>query len=181
MTNMLKPPITLNKITVNYAADEDRLCLTAAAGEDQTVIYWITRRMLGVMLTPMFKWLESHAAKGLGNNEPLVERSRDARLAMAQSKAQSSMQEETPVKAMPDSISHLLTSVDVKTEATRFLLLFPVTEQQKGIIPFEQESMLQWLNIIHRIAAQASWDLPQWPNWFVEGNSPVKTDKQALH
>jgi hypothetical protein len=91
------------------------------------------------------------------------------------------MQAETPVDAQPDSQEHLLTSVDVKTEAARFFILFPLSEQQKGLIPFEQESLLQWLDIIYRIVGHASWQLPQWPNWFVEGQSPRKTEQKSLH
>lgn len=52
MTNTPASPITLHKITVTYSAEEDRLRLTAAAGDDQTVVYWITRRMLGVGKRP---------------------------------------------------------------------------------------------------------------------------------
>lgn len=182
MTNSPHKPITLHKITVSYSAEEDRLKLTAAAGEDQTVIYWITRRMLGVVLTPLFKWLEERASQGLGNIGEAAQRSKEARLAMAQSKAQAQMQEESPVTAQPDSIEHLLTSVDVRTEANRFLLLFPMQGDQKGLIPFEQESLLQWLNILHRIAQQAQWDLPQWPIWFIEGQSPQAVPaNKALH
>ncbi len=181
MTNTPASPITLHKITVTYSAEEDRLRLTAAAGDDQTVVYWITRRMLGVVLTPMFSWLENRASQGLGNVGEAAERSKQARLAMAQSSAQAKMQDETPVTAQPNSFEHLLTSVDVKTEQQRFLLLFPMQDQTKGIIPFEQDSLLQWLNILHRIAQQASWELPQWPVWFIEGQSPQAPPKKALH
>ncbi|HSG61569.1 MAG TPA: hypothetical protein VLA24_09045 [Pseudomonadales bacterium] len=181
MTNAPTNPITLHKITVSYSAEEDRLRLTAAAGEDQTVIYWITRRMLGVVLTPLFKWLEERAGQGLGNLGEAAQRSREARLAMAHAKAQAQMHEESPVTAQPDSIEHLLTSVDVRTEPNRFLLLFPMHAEQKGLIPFEQDSLLQWLNILHRIAQQAQWDLPQWPSWFIEGQSPQAPNNKALH
>jgi len=173
-------PVALQKITVTYSPEEDRLRLTAAAGEQQTVVYWITRRMLGVLLTPMFKWLEGRAGQGLGETNETVQRSKEARLAMAQSKAQASMTNETPVAASPNSTNHLLSSVDVKTEPNRFLLLLPV-EDAKGVIPFEQESLLQWLNILHRIASQADWQLTQWPTWFIEGQTPQQATQKALH
>lgn len=185
MSEPTNQAITLQKITVTYSPEEDRLRLTADAGNEQTVVYWITRRMLGVLLTPMFKWLEQSAEKsaekGSSNDQLISERSREARLAMAQSSAQAKMQAETPVDAQPDSQEHLLTSVDVKTEAARFFVLFPLSEQQKGLIPFEQESLLQWLDIIHRIVGHASWQLPQWPRWFVEGQSPRKMEQKSLH
>lgn len=181
MSEPVNQAITLQKITVTYSLEEDRLRLTADAGNEQTVVYWITRRMLGVLLTPMFKWLEQSAEKSSSNDQLISERSREARLAMAQSSAQAKMQSETPVNAQPDSQEHLLTSVDVKTEATRFFVLFPLSEQQKGLIPFEQESLLQWLDILHRIVGHAGWQLPQWPNWFVEGQSPRRSEQKSLH
>jgi hypothetical protein len=181
MSDSTPQTVTLQKITVTYSPEEDRLRLTADAGHDQTVVYWITRRMLGVLLSPMFKWLEQSAEKGISNDQLISERNREARLAMAQSSAQAKMQEESPVNALPDSQQFLLTSVDVKTEAARFFLLLPLSDHQKGLIPFEQESLLQWLDIIHRIIGHASWQLPQWPNWFLEGQSPRKTEHKALH
>ncbi len=181
MTNTPIAPVTLHKITVTYSAEEDRLRLTAAAGEDQIVVYWITRRILGVVLTPMFSWLENRASQGLGNIGEAAERSKEARLAMAQSSAQAKMQDESPVTAQPNSFEYLLRSVDVKTEQNRFLLLFPMQDNSKGIIPFEQDSLLQWLNILHRIAQQASWELPQWPVWFTSDQSPQSPSAKALH
>jgi len=189
MTEQASQPqfVTLQKITVNYVAEEDRLRLTAAAKEDQTVIYWLTRRMLGVLLTPMFDWLSQRIDKSFGgiSEGSWQLRNQETKLAMANNAAQAKMQREEPVIAAAESIEQLLKSVDVRAEEQRFLIMLPIDGQHRGVIPFEQDTLLQWLAIIYRVQYEADWKLSQWPSWFVENqtmpNRQNKAPQTALH
>ncbi len=179
--------ITLQKITVNYVAEEDRLKLTAAAHQDQTVIYWLTRRMLGVLLTPMFEWLNKRVENsfgGIGEGSWQL-RSQETKLTMASNAAQAKMHREEPVIASAESIEQILKSVDVRAEKDRFLILLPIDNAHRGVIPFEQDTLLQWLGIIYRVQHDADWRLPQWPSWFIENQTQTKQAIQsaqtALH
>lgn len=176
MTSQDNAPIflTLQKITASYVMEQDRIRLTAAAGDQQTVVYWLTRRMLGILIKPMFDWVSQRTESAFNANDPNTaaqQRSQAAKLAMANNSAQAKVQREDPVIADDGCIEHLLKSVDVKTEDRRFLIMLPIDDERRGVIPFEQENLLQWLGIIYRVQREAEWNIPYWPLWFSENQN----------
>lgn len=162
----------LQRLTVTYSAKQDRLQLNAATDDDSVIIYWISRRMLRIFLPPLFKWLEEKqipeeaAAGPVGGGKE--DEASQAKRSFAQSAAQSQMSKSKPVVASEETKEILLTSIDIKAEDTRFLLILPIDDGNKGVVPFTPTNLAQWLGVVYHATVQADWAVEIWPSWFTE-------------
>lgn len=174
----------LNKLTASYSQTEDRIKLVAACG-DQALVYWLTRRMLSIILPAVFDWLGKHHQPGEkieGASSLPTQRTTETRMAMAQASAQAQLAPQAPVVAERDAPSRVLTSIDVKVEDKRLLLILPIDDTQRGVMAFQTTSLSQWLGIIYQVCRDADWALTQWPHWFIEVQTPpANTSKPQLH
>jgi len=50
---------SLNRITTEYSELEDRIQLRGEAESKQTVVLWLTQRLLSRLLPYLFAWLEN--------------------------------------------------------------------------------------------------------------------------
>ena len=48
----------IQRMTTRYIPFEDRICLLAETDRGVMVRLWLTRRLLGGLLPPVFRWLE---------------------------------------------------------------------------------------------------------------------------
>ncbi len=150
----------LTRITTEYIIEEDRIRLTGEADESETVVIWLTQRLLTRLLPEIFQWLEGQEAASLRPEVLLEWRLRQAREALAP---------ETPIRAPHPCMTVLTRSVDLTRGDETLLLRFRgaedvcATQALAGTPPAPVDT------ILHDAWARSEWPATIWPEWVRDG------------
>ncbi len=130
-------------------------------GSQQTVVIWLTRRLLVRLIEAMIKAIESET---LGRPES------DTLQSFTQHRAQQAQIEESPVKAVEGSSEWLINRVDLNVSHERLTLkLF--SDEECAVLPMPRVNARQWLNIMHRLFEVVEWHYEKWPSWLQQSAS----------
>jgi len=133
-------------------------------GSQQTVVIWLTRRLLVRLIEAMIKAIESET---LGRPES------DTLQSFTQHRAQQAQTEESPVKAVEGSSEWLINRVDLNVSHERLTLkLF--SDEECAVLPMPRVNARQWLNIMHRLFEVAEWHYEKWPSWLQTSASVIQ-------
>ena len=155
----------LERITSEYIESEDRIRLTAIGAAEETLILWITQRLLIRLITHFLGWLEKGAPE-VALSSAIDNEAKSALQGMAQQSATAKLQEQSAVAATPDSVALLVKEIDIKMNEEVVLLVFKCHDDQKPELTFTIQQLRQWLGMIHRLWRQADWPLSIWPEWM---------------
>ena len=172
---------TLQRITSEYIESEDRIRLTAISNAEETLILWITQRLLVRLITHFLGWLEKEAPE-VARSSAISNEAKSALQGMAQQSAAVKLQEQSAVTATSDSAALLVKEIDIKMSEEVVLLVFKCHDGQKPELTFTIEQLRQWLGMIRRLWRQAEWPLSIWPEWMDDNQqaNPVSSDS-SLH
>lgn len=158
----------LEKVTLTYINEEDRIRLNAQTPEGEVVVLWLTQR-LGNRLIPVLRdWLLKQVQDGV-NADVLHQ--------FEQQTAQQATAGETAVVATQQSHAWLIHRVDVSYSSKRMTLIFKgEAENQSAQMTLVNSAMRQWLDILYRVYQRAEWQCADWPIWMhqVSRESSVK-------
>ena len=157
--------ITLQRITSEYIESEDRIRLTATTGARETLILWITQRLLIRLIGHFLKWLDKEAPE-VARSSAVGSEAKSALQGMAQQSAAVKLQEQSAVTATSDSATLLVKEIDIKMSEEAVLLVFKCDDDQKAELSFTVQQLRQWLGMIHRLWQQAEWPVSIWPDWM---------------
>lgn len=167
----------LQKITTEFISEEDRLRLAGVTEDEQTVVIWLTRRLLGLMLPVVLRGLESgSSASSLPEHQQMIQEFAQQAATQALAATPSA-----PVRTQSDSDVFLATSVDISQIGEGVMLAFRDEAGNSARLPLTDQALRQWLQILYRADRIADWQLPQWPAWVA---GEVNTDFDvafALH
>ena len=170
----------LQRITTEYVDSEDRIRLCGESAPNQTVVLWLTQRLLNRLVPHLLGWLEQQAGMsgGIGSDVRA-----DVMHSFAQQVAMSSMAMQAPVQAHAAQSAWLVQSVDVTVNQTVVHLTFkgqPSSDQ--SVTPLDESVTMQalplrqWLSILHEQCRRAGWvpTSPEaaggvWPEWLQAG------------
>ena len=174
----------LERLTLTYSVEEDRLCLAALEQGGQQLVFWLTQRFCRVLIPKLLQWLQAQDACQEEINQEGV-RSEAQLLAARQARAEFVQPTVEPVQVEMSGVECrevLLSSVDVGSQEGVLTLLFPVKELEKALVAFNAEQLSQWLAIVHRRSVEASWPLDIWPSWFLLARQqPAKALSTGVH
>jgi len=172
---------TLQRITSEYIESEDRIRLTATTGARETLILWITQRLLIRLIGHFLKWLDKEAPE-VARSSAVGSEAKSALQGMAQQSAAAKLQEQSAVTATSDSATLLVKEIDIKMSEEVVLLVFKCHDGQRPELTFTIQQLRQWLGMIHRLWRQAEWPLSIWPEWMDDNQqaNPVSSDS-SLH
>lgn len=179
--------LTLQRITSEYIATEDRFRLSGITDKGGEVSYWVTQRLLLRLLNFLLDWLETHreelerqaATDMLG---PVVTR---ASKRSGQAGAEDSPEEagsgeesekeaeagETPEEGKAAS-AELLFEADIRIAATRITVVFKPRKSEHAQLSLQLDEAWQWVAILHTLWKRAEWNLSAWPDWVEEVKAP---------
>jgi len=164
----------LQRVTTEYVVTEDRIRLAGAAVDDQTVVLWLTQRLLNLMVPQLTGWLERQGASDLIDSE-LAQ-------GFAQEAAEASLAPEPAVRAAPDEDGWLVDSVDIHTGTDGVVLAFKSGDDAIASLTLLTEPLRQWLGILRGQYVQGGWPTSAWPGWMGETHAqPAKPPGAALH
>ena len=163
---------SLQRITSTYSDLEDRICLAGVDSTGQTVVLWLTQRLLNRLVPPLCQWLE----RQLGTS-PLSEVKQE----FAQQKAWAELELQEPVRAEADNPGALVHSVDLKLARSGMGLLFKdAGGSVVASLQLESKPLRQWLNILHVQCQRAAWQTDLWPSWVTDAQAPRPAGRPAL-
>lgn len=162
----------LQRITTEYSESEDRMRLAGEDGQGQTVVLWLTQRLLSRLVAHLCRWLEQQ-----GGNAPLVE----VRQEFAQQTARAELVPQPPVRAQPDVQGVLIYSVDLKTANADMGLQFR-NSGGHGVasLQLQHRALRQWLNIVFDQYRKAQWPTDVWPAWVAQAKPPETPSRAVL-
>lgn len=132
--------------------------------QQQTIVIWLTRRLLVRLIEAMVKAIESET---VGRPES------DTLQSFTQHRAQQAQVEESPVKALEGSAEWLINRVDLNVSHERLTLkLF--LDDDCATLPMPRVNARQWLNIIQRLFEVAEWHYEKWPSWMQQSSSATQ-------
>lgn len=161
----------LKRITTQFIEIEDRIRLSGEVGVNQTVTLWLTRRLMGRLMSHLVKWLDT---------QTLTQIRPDVLQEFSQGAARASLTPQAPVLASPLDKAWLVTEMDVTTNATVVLITFKGAKpDQSARLYFETMQLRQWLGIVFDQYCRAEWPLDGWPEW-IKGEGLTKTQQSEI-
>lgn len=151
----------LQRITTEFIASEDRICLTGEVSEERaraSVVLWLTQRLLNRLAPCFCAWLA-----GGDNDSPTAELEQE----FAQQKAQAELEPQAPVRIVTQTQGDLVYSVDVQTAPGVMVLTFKGHNKQPlATLQLTPLQLRQWLHILHNQFRRAEWPTTAWPSWM---------------
>lgn len=170
---MLAVMSALQRITLDYVDTEDRLRLRGENTEGETVVLWVTQRLLHRLVPHLCSWLEKQTAAGA----PV-----DIVQGFAQQAAQAALEPSEPVPLPPGDAGALVLSVDLTPGETVLALAFKTDAAGPAAasLTFEPQPLRQWLGIVYRACQAAGWPADIWPAWLTEARSGERSGQTAV-
>ena len=173
--------ITLQRITSEYIESEDRIRLIAISDAEETIILWITQRLLIRLIAHFLGWLEKEAPE-VSRSSAIGTGAKSALQGMAQQSAVANLQNQSAVTATSESALLLVKEIDIKTSEEAVLLVFKCDDDQTAELSFTVQQLRQWLGMIHRLWQQAEWPVSIWPDWMDAAQQTTSaTPESSVH
>lgn len=164
----------LQRVTTEYVATEDRVRLSGATADDQTVVLWLTRRLLDLLAPQLTGWLEREGASEVMDSE-LVQ-------GFAQEAAEASLAAEPAVRAASPAGAWLVETVDIHIGTDGVMLTFKAEDGAVANLTLPTQALRQWLGIVRGQYGAGGWPKDVWPAWMGETQAqPFKPSTTALH
>jgi hypothetical protein len=163
----------LQRLTSEYIEAEDRLRISGQLGSGETVVMWMTQRLLNRFLPHLCLWLEKQGSDSL----PV-----EIAQSFAQEAATQELRPESPVTGHENALEYLVDSVDITPEPGTMRLVFRAGGDQQSHVELPSTALRQWLSILHSQWLLAQWPGELWPEWM-QGNleNAKGEDAQTFH
>lgn len=159
----------LQRIITEYIETEDRVRLSGAGADSETVSLWITQRLLARLLKVILNW----TAEGENGQQALKN-------AFAQQAARADLKLQLSVPAQPSAV--LVNTIDISHTVDALTLVFRSAEGVAGQLTLQRADVRQWLNILHDTWCRAEWPQDLWPDWMARPQAgPAATTQFTLH
>ena len=157
----------LQRLATEFNEAEDRIGLTAEILPGETVILWLTRRLLTRLLPHLLGWLEQHPE--IIGPAHLTSHASDMRQSFAQQVAAAQLLPLPPLEIGANSRRWLVNSVDVATTPQLIVLTFKGAEADDSArLSLSAQKLRQWLTIVHGQCRLAQWSMEAWPRWVAD-------------
>ena len=170
--------VRLQKVTLKYVDEQDRLAMLAEGSDERSYAFWITRRLMSVLITHFTDLFSADSKKS--QHQKMIDN------LMLESEAQSAIQhhdKNTPPVNSDDLVEQvLITTLDVSHSDSLVALTWRTADKQFQLA-LTQAEFFQWLAAIKKTLHEAQWVLV-WPSWLDatdELNFEGHGDKPAMH
>jgi hypothetical protein len=166
--------IALNKVTLTYSTNEDRIQMTGEVSESDPLVFWLTRRMCEQLVIAVSGFIEKASPIPTGADKDLM-------LSFRQNAALIKKEKSAPVKVGSDSKTFLVQKIDLTFQKEVVLLAFYMSETECAKLPLTVQNARQWLGILYAQYQHAGWPLGTWPAWATESpDKPASPDQRQL-
>lgn len=173
---------TLQRLTTEYVDREDRVRLSGESEAGDTVVLWLTQRLLNRLLPPLCDWLlEQGSAASRERSPSKLDHHAELRQSFAQQAARAGMIPQPPVRPADDQAGSLVITVNLTARPGLMQLDFLGANDSTGTAPqlaglaLPTQNLRQWLNILFDQYHRAGWPLDAWPAWMQDSAPAVTT------
>lgn len=152
----------------------------------ETVVIWVTQRLLLRLVPALSQWLERGAVTQGGQAQSLTEHDpdsarREVMQHFAQQAARSEYQSEPPVVTADSAPAWLAVAVDVSWSAEAMSLTFRSAAEDRVNLTLAAQPLRQWMGILHEGWRRAQWPAQIWPTWMFEvASDPGRSQTPAV-
>ncbi len=165
------PLVTLQKITLNYSDEQDRLLLLASGDDNQSYGFWLTRKLMKLLVKHFIK--KFSPATRPTSHDRIVEE------LLLETHAQSAIQQHdkntTPVSTNSLGQVLLIISVDISISDQLISLGWKSSDKQFKL-GLSHAEFFQWLYALRNTLINSDWDI-QWPSWIESADISQKTNR----
>lgn len=162
----------LQRLTTEYIEAEDRIRISGELASGETVVMWLSQRLLLRLLPHLFLWLEKRS----GDSIPL-----EIAQSFAQDAARADLVQETPVAREENSQEWLVEAVDLSFKQEALILQFRAQAPHPATVTMNAQALRQWLSIVHAVWGIAEWPVGVWPQWMANSTTNTSSTKAAIH
>lgn len=152
----------LQRLTTEYVEAEDRIRISGELASGETVVMWVSQRLLIRLFPHLFLWLEKQSS----DNIPMeIEQS------FSQEAAKAALTPEAPVLRLTESREWLVAAVDITGNPNALVMSFKSETGQRETLALHAVALRQWLEITHSLWVIAEWPRDVWPKWITSKKS----------
>ncbi|MFA5546954.1 MAG: hypothetical protein WDA10_00305 [Porticoccaceae bacterium] len=177
-------PLILEKVTLLYVVEEDRIKLQGQTKGNDKITLWFTQRLFLRLIPMLIRHLDQRV--DVESDLPRKVSSPSQRAAMQsflQDKAMAGRGAAAPV-VIDDQplIDQLVVTLDLSQQRRGVVLKFPVEGERLVALPLTQDYIRHWLSVVYGLFVKASWPLDVWPEWVKEAHRrDAKPSLDQLH
>ena len=171
---------TLARVTFEFVEAEDRCKITGASEDGETLIFWLTQRLLIRLINHCLVFLDSNSER-LTKNTHIDDDSKSNLQGFAQQSAEKELPIEDPVVANHNSRSYLIEEIDLQFGDNGLLLVFKEDMTKHASLALNIDQLRQWLAIIHNVWQIAEWPMSIWPNWISTSDKTITSNGMSIH
>lgn len=162
----------LHRLTTDYLEKEDRIRVSASSANGDTVVLWLTQRLLNRLVPHLTAWLAAQVAPSAA--VPAVQAvHRDLVQGFAQQAARAQLTPLPPVPAAAPASSWRVESVDLSHTAQAVLLTLN-GEGEAAQLKLPAQALRQWLGIRYAQYLHGAWPTTVWPAWMSASSAPFQ-------
>ena len=171
---------TLTRVTSEFIEAEDRYKITGVCEDGETLIFWLTQRLLIRLINHCLVFLDSKS-EGITKNSNITDESRPNLQGFAQQPAEKELPSEEAVVANHNSPSYLIEEIDLKFGDNGLLLVFKEGMTKQAGLALNIQQLRQWLAIIHNVWQIAEWPMSIWPDWISTSDQTITSNGMSIH
>ena len=171
---------SLKRITSEYIELEDRIRLAGITDDNQTIVLWLTMRLLRRLITHCLNLLEKNTPE-LKKTPAQNELSRKSVQHFVQKSAEQQIVEEAAVKVVENSPNQLPAEIDIKNDDVGVTIIFKGEFSSDYAIYLNNQQLRQWLGMLHMIWQKAEWPNLVWPDWMSSSSAETVPDLTSIH
>lgn len=172
----------LQRITTEYIELEDRIRLTGELSTGDTVVLWLTQRLINRLVPHLTAWLDRQVTPA--SSIPSVQAAhQDIVQGFAQQAARAQLAPAPPVRAAASQAGWRVEAVDIAHDVEAVVLAFKGEAEVRATLTLAAQPLRQWLGVVYEQCVRGEWPTAAWPAWMEQGrtySAPV-TGSAVLH
>ncbi len=169
---MTQQEFNVERFTTEYSQQEDRIRFVVTNAELSVQQLWLTRRLLNRFLPPLIQILQKEV--GETQSAPSIQTFNQQRAALG-------IKHEPPVTATAETLTWLVSRVDMTPAASLVRIVFSNQNKQQVFLNLPVTSLCQWISILRELYLRAEWSETFWPDWIEPLSISVNPKTHQLH
>lgn len=171
---------TLQRVTLEYVDLEDRIRLTGELASGDTVVLWLTQRLVNRLVPHLIAWLERQVAPA--SSRPSIQAAHQELVqGFAQQAARARLGAEPPVRAADSDPGWRVDSIEITPREEGGVLTFKGAAEARVTLPLAAQPLRQWLGIVYEQCLRGEWPTSVWPAWMTPAEAAPEPHRSLLH
>ncbi|MDR3507562.1 MAG: hypothetical protein P4L64_06655 [Caulobacteraceae bacterium] len=160
----------IQKFSLLYDSDEDRLAWDAEDPQGATTRLWLTQRLCRGLIKALVPMLQQTAQPDLPPQHAATVQSWEQQAAMAD------FGHVPSVQPSAETVVGLVKAVHIQPTNGGMNLTFEFGAEESRAVSLAHPAVRQMLTVLYRLNVAAGWALDLWPSWIADPITPPPTE-----